>query len=115
VTTLVDLSVPSDGWLDALAEWGIRACIAPMYRDPRWLTLDSHSLEYEWDTRCGRSPLGTRSAARASPALPRHHGILNLSHERSARRVGGRRNQSEKHQAALDFSACRGQLSKGAA
>jgi hypothetical protein len=69
VTTLVDLSVPHDGWLDALAESGIRACIAPMYRDARWLTRDGHSLEYEWDTRRGRSPLGTRSAARGGPAL----------------------------------------------
>jgi 5-methylthioadenosine/S-adenosylhomocysteine deaminase len=54
VTTLVDLSVPYDVWLDALAESGIRACIAPMYRDARWLTRDGHSLEYAWDEARGR-------------------------------------------------------------
>ena len=54
VTTLVDLSVPYDGWLDALAESGIRACIAPMYRDARWFTKDGHSLEYAWAPERGR-------------------------------------------------------------
>jgi len=54
VTTLVDLSVPYDGWLDALAESGIRACVAPMYRDARWYTENGHRLDYAWDTRRGR-------------------------------------------------------------
>ena len=35
-------------------ESGIRACIAPMYRDARWFTRDGHSLEYAWDTTRGR-------------------------------------------------------------
>ncbi len=54
VTPLVDLSVPYEGGLDALAESGIRACAAPMYRDARWFTRDGHSLGYEWDTGRGR-------------------------------------------------------------
>src|SRR4051794_4398799 len=54
VTTLVDLSLPYDGWLDALADSGIRACVAPMYRDARWHTRDGHSLEYAWDAARGR-------------------------------------------------------------
>lgn len=54
VTTVVDLSVPFEGWLDILAESGLRAVIAPMFRDARWLTQDGHSLEYEWDIAAGR-------------------------------------------------------------
>jgi cytosine/adenosine deaminase-related metal-dependent hydrolase len=54
VTTVVDLSVPFEGWLDILADSGLRACIAPMFRDARWLTKDGHSLEYEWDHAAGR-------------------------------------------------------------
>jgi 5-methylthioadenosine/S-adenosylhomocysteine deaminase len=54
VTTVVDLSVPFEGWLDILADSGLRACIARMFRDARWLTKDGHSLEYEWDRQAGR-------------------------------------------------------------
>src|SRR5690606_15890024 len=54
VTTVTDLSVPFDGWLDTLAESGIRACIAPMFRDARWHTDDGHLLKYEWNTANGR-------------------------------------------------------------
>ena len=55
VTTLVDLSIPYEGWLDALADSGIRACIAPMYRDARWSTPNGHSIDYEWDAARGRA------------------------------------------------------------
>jgi cytosine/adenosine deaminase-related metal-dependent hydrolase len=54
VTTVVDLSVPFDCWLDVLAEAGIRAVAAPMFRDARWLTRNGHALAYEWDTAAGR-------------------------------------------------------------
>ncbi|MBJ3774611.1 amidohydrolase family protein [Acuticoccus mangrovi] len=53
VTTVVDLSVPFEGWLDILGESGIRACAAPMYRDARWFTSNGHALEYEWDSAAG--------------------------------------------------------------
>lgn len=54
VTTVADLSVPFDGWLDTLADSGIRACIAPMFRDARWYTEDGHLLKYEWNQDNGR-------------------------------------------------------------
>ncbi len=53
VTTLVDLSVPSDGWLDLLATSGMRVCIAPMFRSGRWLTRNGHRVEYDWDEPAG--------------------------------------------------------------
>lgn len=57
VTTLVDLSVPFDGWLDILGESGMRVTAAPMYRDARWFTQNGHRLEYEWDTGRGRAAM----------------------------------------------------------
>jgi len=49
VTTIADLSMPFDGWLDILADSGIRAVAAPMFRDARWRPLNGHQLAYDWD------------------------------------------------------------------
>ena len=54
VTTVVDLSGPFDGWLDALADSGIRAVAAPFFRDARWYTTDGHSLDYDWNLEAGK-------------------------------------------------------------
>ncbi len=48
-TTVVDYSTPFDGWLDQLADSGIRACAAPSFRSAPWSTGDGHSLSYDWD------------------------------------------------------------------
>jgi 5-methylthioadenosine/S-adenosylhomocysteine deaminase len=53
-TTFTDLSFPYEGWLDTLGESGIRAVVAPGFRDARWSTPDGHSLSYEWDQAAGR-------------------------------------------------------------
>ncbi|HEX2338767.1 MAG TPA: amidohydrolase family protein [Hyphomicrobiaceae bacterium] len=54
VTTVVDLSLPFAGWIDTLAESGIRAVAAPMFRDARWFTKNGHQLDYAWDKKAGR-------------------------------------------------------------
>ena len=54
VTTVADLSIPFDGWLDILAGSGIRGVAAPMFRDARWFTKNGHELSYEWDEAAGR-------------------------------------------------------------
>ena len=54
VTTVVDLSIAFDGWLDTLAQSGIRAVAAPMFRDARWFTKNGHALEYAWNKTAGR-------------------------------------------------------------
>jgi cytosine/adenosine deaminase-related metal-dependent hydrolase len=54
VTTVVDLSIAFDGWIDTLAQSGIRAVAAPMFRDARWFTRNGHALEYAWDKKAGR-------------------------------------------------------------
>lgn len=72
VTTLVDLSVAYDGWLDLLAESGIRGIAAPMYRSARWYTRNGHVTEYEWDEAAGEAAmeqaLGIVDAAVAHPS-----------------------------------------------
>lgn len=53
VTTLVDLSVAWDGWLDFAAQSGMRTYLAPMYRSARWFTTNGHVVTYEWDEKAG--------------------------------------------------------------
>ena len=55
VTTLVDLSVPWEGWLDVFAASGLRGVVAPMHRSGHWLTRNGHVVEYEWAEDGGRA------------------------------------------------------------
>jgi 5-methylthioadenosine/S-adenosylhomocysteine deaminase len=54
VTTLADLSVAREGWIDDMAASGLRGVLAPMYRSGRWFTKNGHVVEYEWDEPAGR-------------------------------------------------------------
>ena len=54
VTTVVDLSMIYDGWLDLMARSGIRGYAAPMYRSARWVTNNGYSVGYEWDDAAGQ-------------------------------------------------------------
>lgn len=57
VTTLCDLSMAHPGWLDLLAEAGMRVCVAPMFRSARWFTKNGHVVEYEWDAKAGEKAM----------------------------------------------------------
>jgi 5-methylthioadenosine/S-adenosylhomocysteine deaminase len=57
VTTLADLSMAHPGWLDLLAEAGMRVCIAPMFRSARWFTKNGHLVEYAWDEAAGEKAM----------------------------------------------------------
>ena len=57
VTTVADLSVAHPGWLDLLAESGMRVCIAPMFRSARWFTRNGHVVEYAWDPAAGEKAM----------------------------------------------------------
>jgi cytosine/adenosine deaminase-related metal-dependent hydrolase len=48
VTTAVDLSHAYPGWLDLLAESGLRAVAAPMYRSAAWYTETGQETQYDW-------------------------------------------------------------------
>lgn len=56
-TTLVDLSFPSEGWLDRAAASGLRLVLAPMYRNGRWFTRNGYTVEYELDDAAGRKAM----------------------------------------------------------
>lgn len=60
VTTLVDLSMPYNSWLDVAGESGLRVVLGPMFRSGRWFTRNGHVVEYEWD-----APAGERAMADA--------------------------------------------------
>ena len=57
VTTVADLSMAHPGWLDLLAESGMRVCIAPMFRSARWFTKNGHVVEYDWDEAAGEKAM----------------------------------------------------------
>ena len=57
VTTLADLSMAHPGWLDLLAESGMRVCVAPMFRSARWFTKNGHLVEYAWDEAAGEKAM----------------------------------------------------------
>ena len=57
VTTLADLSMAHPGWLDLLADSGMRVCIAPMFRSARWFTKNGHVVEYAWDEKAGETAM----------------------------------------------------------
>lgn len=72
VTTVADLSMPFDGWLDVLGDSGLRVYAAPMYRDARWYTRNGHRLDYDWDEAQGRrgmeQAIGLIDRARQHPS-----------------------------------------------
>ena len=64
-TTVADLAIPYEGWLDTLAETGIRAVAAPMYRSAAWVARTGYTVEYDWDEGDGRQAF---EAAAAHPS-----------------------------------------------
>ena len=66
VTTVADLSLPHDGWIELAAESGLRVCLAPMVRSAVWSTRDGHAVDYQWD-----APAGERSLAEALALIAR--------------------------------------------
>lgn len=76
-TTVADLSIAFEGWLDTLADSGIRAVVAPMYRDARWYTTDGHELKYDWNPENGRK--GFEKARR----------IIDLANQHPSGRLSG--------------------------
>lgn len=53
VTTVADLSMPHQGWIDLAAESGLRVILAPMFRSAGWRTVNGHVVEYDWDEAAG--------------------------------------------------------------
>ena len=77
VTTVVDLSIPFEGWIDTLGESGMRAVAAPMFRDARWFTRNGHQLDYAWDKKAGRE------------AFERARRLIDLAQQHPSGRLSG--------------------------
>ncbi len=69
-TTVADLALPYDGWLETLAGTGIRAVAAPMYRSAAWVARTGYTVEYDWDEAAGRRAF--KAAVEAMEAAVRH-------------------------------------------
>lgn len=54
VTTFLDIASPHSKWLSLARDSGLRAYLAPGFREARWKVTDSHRLDYEWDPGLGR-------------------------------------------------------------
>jgi 5-methylthioadenosine/S-adenosylhomocysteine deaminase len=53
VTTVVDMSIPHEHWVDVMARSGLRGYVAPMFRSARWYTRNGHVVEYDWNEQAG--------------------------------------------------------------
>lgn len=54
VTTFLDIGAPHSSWLPLAAKSGLRAYLAPGFREASWAVVDSHRLDYRWDPALGR-------------------------------------------------------------
>ena len=53
VTTITDLSMAREGWVDDIAKTGMRAVLCPMMRQGVWFTKNGHVVDYAWDEKAG--------------------------------------------------------------
>ncbi|MEM9551106.1 MAG: amidohydrolase family protein [Pseudomonadota bacterium] len=76
VTTLVDLSVAWDGWIDTFAASGLRGVVSPMYRSGAWYTKNGHVVEYDWLEDGGRAAM-EQAVATVDAAIAHSSGRLS--------------------------------------
>jgi cytosine/adenosine deaminase-related metal-dependent hydrolase len=69
-TTTMDWVSPYEGWVETLAESGVRAYAAPAYNSAAVRITPEHKLEYEWFADDGEA--GFRAAIVAMDAAERH-------------------------------------------
>ncbi|MEQ8370343.1 MAG: amidohydrolase family protein [Alphaproteobacteria bacterium] len=69
-TTVVDFEFPFDGWLDTLADSGIRAYAGATFQSASFRTSNGHETRYDWDEESGRQQF--RQAIAAVDAAERH-------------------------------------------
>ena len=74
ITTIVDLSHAYPGWLDILAESGMRVWVAPMFRSARWWASTGQETRYDWSPDEGASAFA--EAREVMDAAEKHPGGL---------------------------------------
>lgn len=75
-TTLVDMCFPYPGWLDVMAESGLRIFISALYESQHWHTANGHELTYRPEPDGGK---GAYDAAVKLTAETRAHDCGRLS------------------------------------
>lgn len=72
VTTHLDIASPHSKWLSLAADSGLRAYLAPGFREAQWRMAGSHRLDFEWNEAQGRERYAEALAfvdqARAHPS-----------------------------------------------
>ena len=56
-TSTMDIHGDYEGWVDTLAQTGIRGFVAPMFSSARYRTPNGHTMEYSWDEAAGEAGL----------------------------------------------------------
>jgi len=69
-TTVADMALPYEQWLDVIASTGVRGYVAPMFRSARWQAPGGHQVTYEWDEAAGER--GLAEALDVCAAAARH-------------------------------------------
>ena len=70
VTTVVDNSGYYEEWIELLVDSGVRAVLAPGFRQARWINVADHRVDYEWDHQAGRQ--GFRQALETMDAVKKY-------------------------------------------
>jgi cytosine/adenosine deaminase-related metal-dependent hydrolase len=70
VTTVCDISMIYDGWIDTFAKSGIRTVFAPGYATARWKLQNDRELGFDWDEARGRK--GMEAALKLIDGLAKH-------------------------------------------
>ena len=70
VTTVVDNSGYYEEWIELLVDSGVRAVLAPGFRQARWINVADHRVDYEWDHQAGRQ--GFRQALETMDAIKKY-------------------------------------------
>ncbi len=72
VTTHLDIASPHAKWLSLAAKSGLRAYLAPGFREASWRMVGSHRLDFDWNVAQGREryaeALAFVNEARAHPS-----------------------------------------------
>ncbi|MBM6592532.1 amidohydrolase family protein [Microvirga pudoricolor] len=72
VTTCLDIASPYPQWLSIAADSGVRAYLAPGFREAEWRMAGSHRLDFDWNKAAGRerfrAALDFVDAAQAHPS-----------------------------------------------
>ncbi|MFN0043668.1 MAG: amidohydrolase family protein [Alphaproteobacteria bacterium] len=57
VTTVVDMCRPFPGWIETMAQSGLRGYIAPIFESARWYTDNGYQVKYRWAEDDGRKAM----------------------------------------------------------